>query len=91
MEHWTAENFELVGLAMLKMAYNFWPIIALVVGYCIWETIYQPFERRARPKFKNATRVSEEDVYRADPRPARVRVKRSYSRDAAQHTGRRHL
>jgi len=76
MENWTAENFELVGLALLKMAYNFWPILAVIAVYCLWEAVYRPFERGARPKINNA-------YYRERGK--------SYSRDCAQQSGRRHL
>lgn len=94
MENYTAENFEIVGLAMLKMAYNFWPIIVFAVCYAVWEVIWRPFETQARPKIKNANRNHGTTPYRSrdDNRP-RVNGKtvHPFERDAAQHTGRRHL
>ena len=72
MENWTVDNFYIVGLAMLKIAYNFWPVIVFIIAYAVWET----YILNARPKSKTANKQ---------------RVKSQYSRDAAQHTGRRHL
>ena len=75
MENYTAENFEIVGQAMLKMAYNFWPVILFAVMYAVWETkVYSP--SRVRPKSKTATDR---------------RLNSQYSRDCAEQTGNRHL
>ena len=62
MENWTVENFELVGLAMLKMAYNFWPVIAFCIGYALWET----YVSRARVKSKIANRSDRRGQYSRD-------------------------
>lgn len=94
MENWTVENFEIVGLAMMKMAYNFWPIIVFAIGYGIWEAIWKPFDRRARPKIRNANQYDGTTPYRSrdDNRPrVNGRTVHPFERDAAQHTGRRHL
>lgn len=75
MENWTLDNFYIVGLAMLKIAYNFWPVILVVVAYVIWETfVYNPKLVRAKSKI---TKTSDRES--------------QYSRDSAQQSGRRHL
>jgi len=94
MENYTAENFEIVGQAMLKMAYNFWPIIVFVIVYALWEALWKPFERHARPKIKNANRDDGNTPYRsiASNRPrVNGRTVLPFERDASQQTGRRHL
>lgn len=51
MENWTVENFEIVGLGMLKMAYNFWPVILFMIAYCIWEhLVYNTVPQQAKSK-----------------------------------------
>ena len=94
MENWTAENFEIVGLALIKMAYNFWPIIVFVVGYALWEVIYRPFDSRARPKIRNANRDSGNSPYRSSQRQ-RIRVNgeivRPFDRRSSQRSGGSHL
>tara|TARA_B000000557_G_C20376594_1_gene276188 strand:+ start:73 stop:234 length:162 start_codon:yes stop_codon:yes gene_type:complete len=53
MENLTYENITIVSQAMLKIAYNFWPCIALFVGYCIYETW---FMKPAPKRVKNEVR-----------------------------------
>ncbi len=49
MENLTYENIMIVNQAMLKIAYNFWPCIALFVGYCVYETWFmKPARVRAK-------------------------------------------
>ena len=50
MENFTYDNIMLVSLAMLKIAYNFWPVIVFIIGYAVWETYFL----RARPISKSA-------------------------------------
>ena len=38
MENLTHENFMIVAEAMLKITYNFWPVVVFCVGYAIYET-----------------------------------------------------
>ena len=39
MENLTYDNALLVTLVLGKVAYNFWPCIAFMIGYAIWETV----------------------------------------------------
>jgi hypothetical protein len=34
------EDWIIVGRAMAKIAYNFWPCIAIFIGYCVYETFF---------------------------------------------------
>jgi len=53
MQNITLDNLYITALAMLKIAYNFWPVIVLMLGYAVWETyIYEP--KRVRAKSRNA-------------------------------------
>tara|TARA_B100000683_G_C12126002_1_gene405536 strand:- start:39 stop:179 length:141 start_codon:yes stop_codon:yes gene_type:complete len=38
MENLTYENFMIAGEAMLKITYNFWPVVVFCIGYAIYET-----------------------------------------------------
>ena len=57
------DNWILVAQASLQLAYNFWPIIMLVIGYCIYET-WSEFTtpRPVRVKSKNANRQYSSDA-----------------------------
>ncbi len=62
MENWTVDNFYIVGLAMLKIAYNFWPVIVFCIGYAMWET----YISRARVKSKIANSSDSRGQYSRD-------------------------
>ena len=53
MENWTVDNFYIVGLAMLKIAYNFWPVIVFCIGYALWETYTTPKRVRSKSRIAN--------------------------------------
>ena len=53
VENMTSDNLYICMLAMLKIAYNFWPCIAFMVGFCIWEHL-QERPARVRLKTENA-------------------------------------
>ena len=55
MENMTSDNLYICMLAMLKIAYNFWPCIAFVIGYAVWETVTtRQVPARVRLKSRNA-------------------------------------
>tara|TARA_E500000331_G_scaffold357850_1_gene421272 strand:+ start:719 stop:859 length:141 start_codon:yes stop_codon:yes gene_type:complete len=37
MENWTIENFTIMGLAILKMLYFFWPLVFIVIAFILSE------------------------------------------------------
>jgi len=39
------ENWIIVGKAMIQITYNFWPCVALFMGYCVYETFFMKEER----------------------------------------------
>ena len=67
MENWTADNFTLVALAMLKIAYNFWPVIVFAIGYGIWETMDQR-PVRVQSKSRNANNPDRDRSYHSGRR-----------------------
>jgi hypothetical protein len=54
MENLTIDNSLLCLQVMAKIAYNFWPCIAFMIAYCIWELAE---DRRClvRVRLKNKT------------------------------------
>jgi hypothetical protein len=53
VEALTLDSYMLCLQVMAKVAYNFWPCIAFMLGYCIWEHL-QERSTRVRIKTENA-------------------------------------
>ena len=62
MQQLTTENLLIVGEAMLKIAFNFWPVIVFIIAYAVWET----YVLNARPKSKTANKHRVRSQYSRD-------------------------
>jgi len=57
------DNWITVAQASIQLAYNFWPIILMSIGYCIYESWAEfTTPRPVRVKSKNANRQYSSDA-----------------------------